>query len=115
MIIVSFLKEKISSKNSSYNSKNTTGIVFIDPKVDDYEMLMAGVTPGLEVVLLDDNQGGDWEMEVKIGNVAAPLAFGAETMEAYNAVFTTTRVSVASDGTQGNSYSEINTLLAVQT
>jgi ribosomal protein L14 len=46
--------------------------------------------------------GGDWELEVKIGNVEAPIAFGAETVEAYNAVLTTRRVSVGTDGTQGN-------------
>lgn len=196
---ISFLKEKTSQPIASCN-KNATSIVFIDPKVDDYEMLMAGVTPGLEVVLLDDNRngiaqitqalkghqslsslhivahgeagklwlgsgfvdsntleqykaelhswatafapdasillygcnvaagetgrqfvqqlsnftganvaasnnltgstalGGDWELEVKIGNVEAPLAFGEETMEAYNAVLTTTRVSVGTGG-----------------
>lgn len=36
----------------------TTGIVFIDSKVDDYEMLAAGVKPGLEVVLVDKNSDG---------------------------------------------------------
>jgi Tol biopolymer transport system component len=46
--------------------------------------------------------GGNWELEVKIGNVEAPIAFGAETMDAYSAVLTTRRISVASDGTQGN-------------
>ena len=46
--------------------------------------------------------GGNWELEVKIGNVAAPLAFGMEVMEAYNAVLTTTRVSVGTGGIQGN-------------
>ena len=46
--------------------------------------------------------GGDWELEVKIGNVEAPLAFGVETMEAYSAVLTTTRVSVGTGGIQGN-------------
>jgi Tol biopolymer transport system component len=182
----------------------TTGIVFIDPKVDDYGILMAGVKPGLEVVLLDDNfdgiaqitqamsgrrglsslhivahgeagklwlgkgfvdsstlehesdllqswaaalapdadillygcnvaagktgrqfvqrfsqltgadvaassnltgsaaLGGDWELEVKIGLVEAPIAFQAETVEAYNAVLAISRVSVDSNGTQGN-------------
>ena len=56
---VSVLPEK-SQLNSSFNNNKceTTGIVFIDPKVDDYEMLMAGVTPGLEVVLLDENFDG---------------------------------------------------------
>ena len=210
----SLLQEKPSQSKLSVNNFNnskvaqpycpTTGIVFIDPKVDDYKMLMAGVKPGLEVVLLDDNcdgiaqitavlrryrnlsslhivahgeagklwlgkevvdsnvlkqykqdlqfwaaafapdasillygcnvaagekgqqfvqqlsqltganvaasrnligsaaLGGDWELEVKIGNVEAPLAFEVETIEAYQAVLTTTRVSVASDGTQAN-------------
>ena len=194
---VSVLPEKSAQLNSSFN--NTKGIVFIDPKVDDYEMLIAGVKPGLEVVRFDDNcdgisqitqalkgrfglsslhivahgeagslwlgnefvdsntleqyktdlqfwatafapdasillygcnvaagemgrhfvqlfsnftgaavaasnnltgsvaLGGDWELEVKIGNVKAPLAFGIETMEAYSAVFTITRISVGSD------------------
>ena len=204
----SLLQEKPFQSNLSFNFSNfhnsgvpqpcylTTGIVFIDPKVDDYEMLMAGVKPGLEVVLLDarldgiaqitqemtgrrglsslhilahgeagklwlgkevvDSNtleqyrddlhswaaafapdadillygcnvaagetgqqfvqllgqltgadvaasnnltgsaalGGDWELEVKIGNVEAPIAFGIETMEAYKAVLTTTRISV---------------------
>jgi hypothetical protein len=201
---ISFLKEKISQPISTFNSKNTTGIVFIDSKVDDYAMLMAGVKPGLEVVLLDDKfdgiaqitqalkgrcglsslhivahgeagklwlgkrlvdsntleqykndlqswatafapdasillygcniaagetgrqfvqlfsqltsadvaasdnltgraaLGGDWKLEVKIGNVEAPIAFGVETMEAYSAVLTTTRVSVGTGGIQGN-------------
>ncbi|MGB5962043.1 MAG: DUF4347 domain-containing protein [Coleofasciculaceae cyanobacterium] len=211
----SLLQEKPSPSQLSVNSNfnigkvaqpccPTTGIVFIDSKVDDNKMLMAGVKPGLEVVLLDDNcdgiaqitavlkryrnlsslhivahgeagklwlgkevvdsnileqykqdlqfwaaafapdasillysckvaaeekgrqfvqqlsqltganvaassnlmgsaaLGGDWELEVKIGNVEAPLAFEAEIIEAYQAVLTTTRVSVASDGTQAN-------------
>jgi Tol biopolymer transport system component len=38
-----------------------------------------------------------------MGRVETPIAFGAKTVEAYNAVLTTTRVSVASDGTQVNS------------
>jgi Tol biopolymer transport system component len=46
--------------------------------------------------------GGDWELKVTIGNVEAPIAFGAETVEAYNAVLTTRLVSVGIDGTQGN-------------
>lgn len=49
---VSLLSEKPQFNSSFNNTKyNTTGIVFIDPKIDDYEMLMVGVTPGLEVVL----------------------------------------------------------------
>ena len=212
---VSLLAEKPQINSSFNNTKcTTTGIVFIDPKVDDYEMLMAGVKPDLEVVLLDDNfdgisqitqalkgrfglsslhivahgeagklslgkglvdsntleqykndlqswatafapdasillygcnvaagemgrqfvqlfsqltgadvaasnnltgsaaLGGDWELEVKIGLVEAPIAFGVETMEAYNAVFTITRVSVASDGTQGNDQSGTSSISA---
>jgi uncharacterized membrane protein len=50
--------------------------------------------------------GGDWELEVKIGNVEAPLAFRVETMEAYNAVLTTT------DGTQGNNFSYSSSISA---
>ncbi len=46
--------------------------------------------------------GGDWELEVKIGNVEAPIAFQAETVEAYSAVLTTRRVSVGDNGTWGN-------------
>ncbi|HEY9821824.1 MAG TPA: DUF4347 domain-containing protein [Candidatus Sericytochromatia bacterium] len=213
---ISLLKEKSPRLTSSLNLSNlkgshsdttaidTTGIVFIDSMVDDYEMLMAGVKPGLEVVLLDDSQdgitqitqalkgrsglsslhvvthgdagelwvgigfvnsntleqykqdlqswaaalapdadillygcniaagetgrqfvqllgqltgadvaassnltgsaalGGDWELEVKIGNVEAPIAFGAETVEAYNAVLAISLVSIGTDGTQGN-------------
>jgi hypothetical protein len=201
---VALWSERSHQLHSSSCNGATSGIVFIDHKVDDYEMLMAGVTPGLEVVLLDENTdgivqisqtlkgrrgllslhivahgeagklwlgkgfvdsktlsqqsdklqswaaalapdadillygcnvadgkigrefvqlfhqltgadvaashnltgsaalGGDWELEVKIGLVEAPIAFGAETVEAYNAVLTTRRVSVATDGTQGN-------------
>jgi len=213
---ISLLEEKSTRLNSSLNLKNlkgshsdttdidTTGIVFIDSMVDDYEMLVAGVKPGLEVVLLDDTQngitqitealkgrsglsslhivthgdagelwvgigfvdsntleqykqdlqswaaalapdgdillygcniaagetgrqfvqllgqltganvaasnnltgsaalGGDWELEVKIGSVEAPIAFGVETMEAYSAVLTTRLVSVGTDGIEGN-------------
>jgi hypothetical protein len=49
--------------------------------------------------------GGDWELEVTMGRVEAPIAFGAETVEAYNAVLAISRVSVATDGTEGNHYS----------
>lgn len=179
------LQSNCSFNPSSLNSTPTTGIVFIDPKVDDYQVLMAGVKPGLEVILLAENSdgiaqitealkryrglsslhivahgeagklwlgngvvdsnslqqykydllqfwslnadillygchvaagekglqfvqqlsqltganvaasnnltgsvalGGDWELEIKLGNVEAPLAFGEETMAAYNAV-----------------------------
>jgi Ca2+-binding RTX toxin-like protein len=67
---ISLLKEKSPRLTSSLNFSNlkgsysdttaidTTGIVFIDSTVDDYQMLMAGVKPGLEVVLLDDSQDG---------------------------------------------------------
>jgi hypothetical protein len=196
---VSLLPEQSNQLNLSFSHSNgaTSGIVFIDPKVDDYGILMAGVKPGLEVVLLDENfdgiaqitqtlkgrrglsslhivahgeagklwlgkgfvdsstlehesdllqswaaalapmltfsfmvatsppgetgrqfvqllnqltgadvaassnltgsaaLGGDWELEVTIGRVEAPIAFGAETVEAYNAVLTISRVSVA--------------------
>jgi hypothetical protein len=211
----SLLKAKSTQPISSVNLWNlndtngdiiplfTDGIVFIDSTVDDYEMLMAGVTPGLEVVLLDGSQdgivqitrslegrsglsslhiiahgeagelwvgigfvnsntleqykhdlqswaaalapdgdillygcnvaagetgrqfvqlfsqltgadvaasnnltgsaalGGDWELEVKIGNVEAPIAFQAETMEAYKAVLPIRRICVATEGAQG--------------
>ena len=205
------VKEKQRQSNLSLNFSNfndsnvdTSGIVFIDSMVDDYEMLMAGVKPGLEVVMLDDSQdgivqitqslkgrsglsslhivahgdagelwvgigfvnsntleqykqdlqswgaalapdadillygcniaageigrqfvelfseltgadvaassnltgsaalGGDWELEVKVGNVEAPIAFGAETVEAYNAVLTTRRISVGDNDTEGD-------------
>jgi hypothetical protein len=207
---ISLVKEKslqsnLSSNPSNFNNNNaTTGLVFIDSKVDDYAILIAGITKNLEVVLLDDNcngiaqitqalkgrfnlsslhivahgevgklwlgngfinsntleqysehllswgtalapdadillygcnvaaeetgqqfvqllsqltgadvaasnnltgsaaLGGDWELDVMIGLVEAPIAFGAETVEAYSAILTTRRVSVASDGTQGN-------------
>jgi Tol biopolymer transport system component len=203
---VSLLPQQSTQLCSSFSHSNgaTSGIVFIDPKVDDYGILMAGVKPGLEVVLLDDNfdgiaqitqamsgrrglsslhivahgeagklwlgkgfvdsstlehesdllqswaaalapdadillygcnvaagktgrqfvqrfsqltgadvaassnltgsaaLGGDWELEVKIGLVEAPIAFQAETVEAYNAVLAISRVSVDSNGTQGN-------------
>jgi Tol biopolymer transport system component len=216
---ISLLKEKFIQPTSSFKLSNfnacngdttasvTSGIVFIDSTVDDYEMLMAGVKPGLEVVLLDDSQdgitqitqslkgrtglsslhivthgdagelwvgigfvnshtleqykhdlqswaaalapdgdillygcnvaagetgrqfvqrfsqltgadvaassnltgsaalGGDWELEVKIGLVEAPIAFQAETVEAYHAVLAIRRVSVSTDGTEGNYYS----------
>jgi Domain of unknown function (DUF4347) len=60
------VKEKPLQSNLSFNlsdfnnskSTPTTGIVFIDPKVDDYQMLMAGVKPGLEVILLNENSDG---------------------------------------------------------
>jgi Tol biopolymer transport system component len=213
---VSLLPEQSNQLNLSFSHSNgaTSGIVFIDPKVDDYGILMAGVKPGLEVVLLDDNfdgiaqitqamsgrrglsslhivahgeagklwlgkgfvdsstlehesdllqswaavlapdagilfygcnvaagktgrqfvqrfsqltgadvaasnnltgsaaLGGDWELEVKIGNVEAPIAFGAETVGAYNAVLTTRLVSVGTDGTQGNDNSDSPSLSA---
>ncbi len=188
MQTLSFPLSDVNSKNQDFSSPITSGIVFIDPKVDDYETLKAGVTQGLEVVLLDrhcdgisqitealkgrrgllslhivahgeagslwigkdfvnnntleeykDNfrswgaslapdadillygckvaegkigkqfveklakltganiaassnlkgsaqLGADWELEVKIGKVETPLAFGVETMQAYNAV-----------------------------
>lgn len=190
---ISFLKEKSISSTVSLKPENprpivTRGLVFIDPNISDYEQLIAGVKPDLDVVLIDDqidgisqitqallnrkglsslhivthgaagklwlgdglvssstlNQsrealhswtvalapdadillygchvaaedvgerfvqllslltganiaasntltgsaalGGNWELEVKIGQVETPLAFQVETMEAYNAV-----------------------------
>lgn len=44
--------------NSERTSNLRSGIVFIDPKVDDYETLSAGVSPGLEVVMLDGSRDG---------------------------------------------------------
>ena len=207
---ISLVEEKSLQSNLSFNKSNfnnnsaTTGLVFIDSKVDDYAILMRGITKNLEVVLLDDNcngiaqitqalkgrfnlsslhivahgepgklwlgngfinsntleqysdhlqswgaalapdadillygcnvaagetgqqfvqllsqltgtdvaasnnltgsaaLGGDWELDVKIGLVEAPIAFGAETLEAYSAILTTRRVSVDTNGTQGN-------------
>lgn len=52
---ISFLKEKTSQTIAAFNNKNTTGIVFLDPKIDDYKTLIAGVMPILEVFLLDEN------------------------------------------------------------
>ncbi|MFB8790443.1 MAG: DUF4347 domain-containing protein [Potamolinea sp.] len=188
MQTLSFKLSDVNSNNQNLFSSITNGIVFIDPKVDDYQTLRAGVTQGLEVVLLDEHcdgisqitealkgrrgllslhivahgeagllwigkdfvnsntlenykddlpcwraslapdadillygckvaegkkgkqfveklakltganiaassnlkgsaqLGGDWELEVKIGKVETPLAFGVETMQAYNAV-----------------------------
>jgi hypothetical protein len=206
---ISSVKQKSSQSNLSSNHSNfnnnsaTNGLVFIDSKVDDYAIMVAGITKNLEVVLLDDNcngiaqitqalngrfnlsslhiiahgevgklwlgngfinsntleqysdhllswgtalapdadillygcnvaagqtgqqfvqllsqltgadvaassnltgsatLGGDWELDMMIGLVEAPIAFEAETVEAYSAVLTTRRVSVATDGTQG--------------
>jgi hypothetical protein len=57
---VSLLPEQSNQLSLSFSHSNgaTSGIVFIDPKVDDYGILMAGVKPGLEVVLLDENFDG---------------------------------------------------------
>src|SRR6185437_15316 len=38
--------------------KDPTEIVFIDPQAPDYQILAAGVKPGIEVVLLDANSDG---------------------------------------------------------
>lgn len=43
----------------------------------------------------------------------APLAFGVEIIDAYGAVLTITRISVATDGTQGNG-SSINPNFSVE-
>ena len=188
MSISSFNLSNLNNCNGDTTAIVTSGIVFIDPKVDEYETLMAGVKPGLQVVLLDGSfngiaqitqtlkgrrglsslhivahgdagslrlgnglvnsnsleqqsddlqswaaalapdadillygcniaagetgrqfvqlfsqltgadvaassnltgsaaLGGDWELEVKIGNVETPLVFGVETLEAYSAV-----------------------------
>ena len=51
-------------------------------------------------------KGGDWELEFTTGNIKADLAFGQLVREAYGAVLPINRVSVASDGTQGNGSSE---------
>ena len=51
-------------------------------------------------------KGGDWDLEVATGNIEAPLAFQSEVMQTYNSILPTTRVSVNSSGTQGNSYSQ---------
>jgi Domain of unknown function (DUF4347) len=51
----------LSNKNNlqPHNSQQvTTGIVFIDPTVDDYQSLMAAVMPKLTVFLLDSNRDG---------------------------------------------------------
>ncbi|MEG4171337.1 MULTISPECIES: DUF4347 domain-containing protein [unclassified Microcoleus] len=38
------------------NQVSPSAIAFIDPQVEDYQSLMAGVTPGTEVVVLDGNK-----------------------------------------------------------
>ncbi len=53
----------------------STGIVFIDPNIDDYETLKAGVKPGLEVVLLDSSRDGIVQItEVLKTYALAPLS-----------------------------------------
>jgi hypothetical protein len=53
------LQSNLSSNTSNFNNNDaTTGLVFIDSKVDGYAILMAGITKNLEVVLLDDNCNG---------------------------------------------------------
>jgi hypothetical protein len=53
------LQPNLSSNNSNFNNNDpTTGLVFIDSKVDDYAILITGITKNLEVVLLDDNCNG---------------------------------------------------------
>jgi Ca2+-binding RTX toxin-like protein len=56
--------------------------------------------------------GGDWELEVTMGRVEAPIAFGSETVEAYSAVLTTRRVSVGDNDTEGNSDSLLPSISA---
>ncbi len=54
----SFKLSNLNGCNGDTTATGNNGIVFIDPKVDEYETLMAGVKPGLEVVLLDDSFNG---------------------------------------------------------
>ena len=58
MSISSFKLSNLNDCNGDTTAIVTSGIVFIDSKVDEYETLMAGVKPGLEVVLLDDSLDG---------------------------------------------------------
>jgi Ca2+-binding RTX toxin-like protein len=58
MQTLSFKLSDLNNKNQNLISSLTRGIVFIDPKVDDYQTLKAGVKPNLEVVLLDDDCNG---------------------------------------------------------
>ncbi|HBK63079.1 MAG TPA: hypothetical protein DEG17_26155 [Cyanobacteria bacterium UBA11149] len=53
-----FVSAKDNRSDSPLQSPLTTGIVFIDSNIDDYQTLLAGVKPGLEVVLLDGNRDG---------------------------------------------------------
>ncbi|MBN3925282.1 Calx-beta domain-containing protein [Nostoc sp. NMS4] len=49
-----------NTRNKSHKKilKASTNIVFIDPKVIDYQSLMAGITLGSEVIILDANKDG---------------------------------------------------------
>ena len=60
---ISFLKEKSISSTVSLKPENprpivTRGLVFIDPNISDYEQLIAGVKPDLDVVVIDDQVDG---------------------------------------------------------
>lgn len=50
--------------------------------------------------------GGDWELEVTTGEVKVPVVFSEEVRSVYAGMLETTRVSVATDGTQGNGFSD---------
>lgn len=59
----SCLKEKSISSTVSRKPENpkplvTRGLVFIDSNISDYEQLIAGVKPDLDVVLIDDQVDG---------------------------------------------------------
>ncbi|MBE8966908.1 DUF4347 domain-containing protein [Nostocales cyanobacterium LEGE 12452] len=49
---------KTKTKSTIKLLEASTNIVFIDPKVIDYQSLMAGITLGSEVVILDANRDG---------------------------------------------------------
>jgi len=60
---ISCLKEKSISSTVSLKPENprpivTRGLVFIDPNISDYEQLIAGVKPDLDIVLIDDQLDG---------------------------------------------------------
>gem|GEM_PF-2606427 len=56
--------------------------------------------------------GGDWNLGFKVGQMFAPLAFREETRVAYRGVLNTTRVSVSSDGDEGNDVSTFNSSIS---
>ncbi|PSB13434.1 hypothetical protein C7B69_20300, partial [filamentous cyanobacterium Phorm 46] len=43
-------------------------IAFIDPTVEDYQMLVAGVVPGIEAVVLDPKRDGVEQITQILGN-----------------------------------------------